>query len=235
MILFDAYTLKARIAPGLLVLLPVVAAALAIFPDLISLPGASVIAACGVAAGLVLETRVRKGGLALQSRLYKEWGAPPTTQMLRHRDKTISALDKARYHQRLAELTRVAMPTPAEETANHDAADEVYDSVTMWLRERTRDASTFPIVVSENASYGFYRNLAALKTTGWVFAVLGALLALGDLSSDGFTLGGLAALFVSIACGVMFWLYAGVEQVRDAGESYAKALIRAIDAVDKPK
>jgi hypothetical protein len=232
---FDAYTLKARIAPALLVLLPLIASAFAWFPDIASLPGLSVMAACGAAGGVILASQTRSEGLRLQQQLFAEWGGAPTTRILRHRDSTISAVDKARYHRRLQELVPVQMPTQEAEAADPEAADTQYVSATAWVRERTRDSSAFPIVNDENANYGFYRNLSASNAFGRVTVVLGIVTAIALYFVKGFSLGGLAALLVSIACGVVFWLHAGVEQVRQAAMDYAKALIRAVDAVDGSK
>lgn len=232
---FDSYTIKARIAPALLVLLPLLALTFAWFPELSSLPGLSVAASCGLGLGLILEAQVRQEGQALQDRLFTEWGAAPTTVLLRHRDATINETDKARYHRRLAEVVPGwTIPTPESEAADPDGADIQYRTATAWLRERTRDTSRFPVVAGENASYGFHRNLCALQVPGWIASVLGFAGSSG-LLLHGFTLGGLAALTASFACGLAFWMHASVNQVKVAGMAYAVALIRAIDAVDKPE
>lgn len=233
---FDAYTLKARIAPALLVLLPLLALTFAWFPELSSLPGLSVAAACGLGLGLILETQVRREGQVLQDRLFKEWGAAPTTMLLRHRDVTINSIDKARYHHRLQQVVpRLVMPALDEEARDPEAADDQYKTATAWLRERTRDTSKFPVVAGENASYGFHRNLCALQIPGWIASVLGVAASSALLGAHGFSVGGLAALTASFACGLVFWLHASVNQVRAAGMAYAIALIRAIDAVDNPE
>jgi hypothetical protein len=233
---FNAYTLNARIAPALLVLLPLLAGAFAWFPAVATLPGLSAMAACGAAAGAILASQVRSEGLRLERLLFAEWGAPPTTIMLRHGDTSLSKIDKARYHARLQELVPgIQMPTAAVEAADPKAADEQYETATAWLRERTRDASAFPIVDSANANYGFYRNLCASRTPGWIAAVVGVVNAVALLWFKGFSLGVLAALVISIACALMFWSYAGPKQVEQAARDYAKALIRAIDGVNKPE
>lgn len=230
---FDAYTLKARISPALLVFLPLVAVLLAWFPALASLPGLSAMAACATAGGLILAFQVRHGGRELEARLFSRWGAPPTTRLLRHRDDVLSAVDKARYHATLQALVRgITMPTAQGEQADPTAADQIYTTATAWLRERTRDSSKFPVIANENASYGFHRNLCALRATGLIAASVGAIGSLG-LLADSFRLPAIAALAVSAACGMVFWFHATEDRAHQAAMRYAVALIRATDALEK--
>src|SRR3989442_4065228 len=83
---FDAYTLRARILPTLIVGLPIGLAALAWFPKSASWWGpisGLVVGAGGVA---LLAQVGRDWGKRKQPRLFESWGGEPTTRLLRHRD-----------------------------------------------------------------------------------------------------------------------------------------------------
>jgi len=58
--------------------------------------------------------------------------------LLRHRDKTIDAITKRRYHSFLATKINHAFPDEAQERNNPDAADEAYQSGIRWLLNHTR-------------------------------------------------------------------------------------------------
>ena len=75
-------------------------------------------AVLGIGA-FVLAQVARDAGKAIEGPLWASWGGPPTMQMLRHRDQTIEAGNKALLHRKLVALQIVdGLPTPAEETAD---------------------------------------------------------------------------------------------------------------------
>ncbi len=93
-------------------------------------------------------------------------GGAPSTTMQRHRDLAIDKKTKGRIHDFLSTKLGDAAPTEAEEEHDPTAADLFYERGAAWLRENTRDAKKFSILFSENVSYGFWRNLYALKWLG---------------------------------------------------------------------
>jgi hypothetical protein len=164
----DAYDLQARHAPAILTILPLVllaSLALPSFQKSLVLPSA--FAATALAAIYALLSRVvRVKGRELQIRLFREWGGPPTTAMLRHRDTRINKHTKARYHERLRSLGRpFEMPTAREEAADATSADELYGAAVDELRRRAK-ASKNRAVLRENISFGFTRNLLAMRPFG---------------------------------------------------------------------
>jgi hypothetical protein len=103
-------------------------------------------------------------------------GRLATTKLLRHRDISIDAPTKARYHRALGNsVPGLKMPTPADELAHPETADAVYRSVTRRLAEARRGPN-FPMISYENASYGFRRNMLGLKPIAIVLAFLVAVL-----------------------------------------------------------
>ena len=130
----DPYERRARLYPALLVLLPLFAmVALLYAPQAASFTAALTIAvSCG---GLYLLTNLsREFGERLEERLFQRWGGKPTTQLLRHRDKTIDAVTKRRYHSFLASKINHSFPDEEQERNNPEAADQrlsVWDSVAL--------------------------------------------------------------------------------------------------------
>src|SRR2546423_1922920 len=156
----DPYERPARLYPALLALLPLLALIMLLYgPKASALTGAVTIAvSCG---GLYLMTNVcRELGGRLEKGLYREWGGKPSTQLLRHRDNTIEALTKRRYHAILAAKINAPFPDPEQEASQPDVADETYQSSVSWLLGHTRpeDGKKFDLLFKENIAYGFRRN-----------------------------------------------------------------------------
>lgn len=164
--LFDNYNRRARLYPALLTLLPFLSTVLAWFPDLLTgSAGAAlltVVNACGLL--YLLAELSRSQGQRIQRKLLDRWGGFPTTRMLRHGDTALSSPLKARYHAFLSERTQMPLPTAVEEVADLLAADARYSSALDWLREQSR-GSDHALVLNENISFGFRRNLLGMK--GW--------------------------------------------------------------------
>lgn len=163
---FDTYTLHARLAPPLIVALPFALSAIAYAPSLTASfhPLWVVFVACGGA--FLLAEVGRDRGVAKQAALFESWGGKPTVRLLRHRDATNKAI-LALLHTNLRTLIpTVSLPTLEQELADPVGADEIYELCGHYLRNQTRDRRRFPLVHKENTSYGFRRNLWALRSMG---------------------------------------------------------------------
>ena len=71
------------------------------------------------------------------------------------------------------------LPSIEEEKADPEGTDRRYGETAEFLHEATRDTSKFPLVLAENANYGFRRNLRGIKKRGMVVGVTCALLSSG--------------------------------------------------------
>lgn len=228
MIGFNAYERQARLAPGLLALLPISIGAISL-----GLEEAPVISAIGgllTAAGgpLVLVNTVRTRGRDLQRRLYVKWGGAPTTALLRLTADTENATLRDQWRSRLAERAAVDLPSADDERRDLQSCDERYEVMTSWAREHTREAE---LVQHENRTYGFVRNLAAIRPIGLAVAVAVAvvlvLVALLSRASAAI----LAGLLVTSAFAA-FWVFWPTEaRVHEAANRYARQLF--ISAVAK--
>jgi len=97
-------------------------------------------------------------------------GGQPSLLFLRHRDKSINAPTKQRYHA-LLRSRGLPVSTKEEEAADPTAADGLYQSAIDWLLEQTRDTRKFSLLLNENIDYGFRRNLLGLKPIALVVSV----------------------------------------------------------------
>lgn len=236
----DPYERKARVIPGLLVALPLLAPLLCIYgakhPVLTSVLG--LLGGCGAIYALASVARGR--GKSLEETLVKKWGGMPTTIALRHRDKFLDSVSKQRYHNAITAKLAIAMPTAEEELVNPDKADDIYVGATKRLRELTR--SNKQLLLKENIAYGFHRNMLAMKYVGIVSCILG--IAYGLLIAKvlqvrppHFTLLyfadlGLAAglsLMISLALLAAWLLYFDADSVRQMGFVYAERLFECLE------
>ena len=175
----------------------------------------------------------RSKGKLLEPQLVDSWGGWPSTTLLRHRDKTIEAPTKARYHKKLQELVgELVLPSADEELANPVAADVVYRSATNLLKEKRRGPK-FKLLLRENALYGFRRNLLGLKRIAhspWLAAMAAGEILLWVRSTtppSGFAV----AVGINLGSLLTWWLVVTPDFVRgEASYDYASALLRTLDA-----
>jgi len=170
--LFDYYSIRARLQPALLALLP---AAIGIFAW--TGPGVKWESALwtlfGTAGGTYfLAIIARNSGKYIEPGLWQSWGGAPTTQMLRHAGPANPVM-RERWHKTLSKLVGKSFPTKQEEAANPASADDVYNAAVKLQIGKTRDTKKFHLLYKENIQYGFCRNLYAMKTTGIIVAIFG--------------------------------------------------------------
>lgn len=164
---FSVYEIKARFFPALLLILPIIFTIFIWYPDLISLDSSLIIGLVFFITIFFLAKFCRAMGLKVQNKMLKEWGDFPSTTMLRHSDSTIDSITKYRYHSFLnSNVENIKLPTPEEEAENREDADLQYRSAVKWLLEYTRDTQIFNIIYTDNANYGFSRNMLGVKYLG---------------------------------------------------------------------
>lgn len=161
--LVDPYSMRARLQPALLTLLPPFAALLAIAPALLEPLRALLLFVAALGGALLLSNVARDAGKRIEPRLWSTWGGKPSVAMLRHRDGRLAAPVKARYHKRLGQLLKRALPTAQEEATDPAAADGAYEAANSWMLANSRDQDKFQALFAENITYGFRRNLLGLS------------------------------------------------------------------------
>ncbi|MGY3611200.1 MULTISPECIES: hypothetical protein [unclassified Bradyrhizobium] len=174
---FDKYTIFARLFPAIIAAAPALALTWVVITTGTEIKLVHGIAGTALAVLLmVLADAARRRGKAIEPGLIEGMGGLPSITMLRHRDGTFDAATKARMHAFLGAKLSETAPTSAEEAESPEAADVFYRRVGDWLRENTRSRKKFEILFNENVSYGYRRNLYALK---WPALILNALIVIG--------------------------------------------------------
>jgi hypothetical protein len=242
----DPYKRKARVFPGLLVVLPILVPIAATWgtkhPVITGVLG--LVVSCGVV--FALSSLVRDLGKGKQEKLVQEWGGLPTTWMLRHRDKTLESGIKGAYHQLITQKLGLKMPSAEEERQNPEAADDAYGTAAHTLRGLTR-GKEYSLLLKENISYGFRRNMYGARKLGLATSVAGLLIGVvlsGAVNTEPlalhwtrfFDLPITAALTVGVSVGMFVaWLYFGADAVRRMGIAYAERLFEALRTLPNPR
>lgn len=228
----DTYNLRARVAPCVIVFLPVMLAVTSWWPGQAKWPGVLAGMGASLAFGALLSQIGRDLGKAKQEKLFEKWGGVPTTRLLSHRSSSLNPKTLRRYHDALRQL-RPDLRIPRskeEELADVQAADSTYASCVDTLREVSRDKAKHPLVFEENVNFGFRRNLWAMKPSGiliaigsaaacfirvWIYLILQQ------------TIEPLPAIsgVVCVAFIVIWWIRITPTWIRSAGFSYAERLL----------
>ncbi len=244
---FDAYSLRARFFPALLAVLPLFGLVVLFGEGLLDgdlLKGAEKLAISAVilsALAYFAADIARRRGRTYESAFVIRHGWQ-TTVMLRHRDPSIDATTKKRYHRALRELSKVNLPTESKEAADPAAADEAYRSATKVLLEHRR-GEQYKIQLGENALYGFWRNLVAMRSValslaGAVAFLAAALLLTSDRNFSSMHAfwtaaaeysANLRTLTFEITYTVLYLLFVREGVVLEAARTYALALLRTLD------
>lgn len=228
----DRYDRNARLQPALLVLLPLLVLAGVWYPAARTGYGwlLSLMVVCG--ATYLMAQFARSRGRALEAQWGDRIGRRHSVRLLSHADREIPAAQKMR----VAEWVRAHGPgLPSEEDERRDPVEAAERRAVgmAWLLEATRPEAAESLLLNENVSYGFWRNMRGLRPFGLgsslVAAILDvALLVRAGVADDRFPLG--------IACGVFCGLsliawsrLVSVRAVENASRVYADRLFAQID------
>lgn len=237
---FDAYSFRARLIPSIILVLPIVTSTISWFPQITEITfvksGIVMIIILSILTPLVHSCRI--AGQNLQKRLLNKWGALPSVQYLRHRDATIAPETKIRYHHHLeALISWHVSPSQKEEEINPEDADNKYKSAVDWLISKSRDKNKYNLLFEENVSYGFRRNLLAIKAWGIVLAsasIVVNIIFLFQLYGNDvsiYPLSVVCSTIISMCITAYYIFFIKESWVRNAAESYAKALLSTIDMI----
>jgi ABC-type transport system involved in multi-copper enzyme maturation permease subunit len=227
--LVDLYSLRARRMPVLLVVLPafLLLAVSILDSSTLGIASGSVASALSILGAQLGRDRGRN----LQPSLWREWGGPPTTQVLRFSGPK-PAEQVAQAHGAIEEVLSLALPSEDEERADPSAADERYGAAIIQLIAKTRDYGKFPLVFEENVNYGFRRNSLGLRRFGIAVCVVTLFVSILLLACGSESFASRAEHFgwpaaASILLGV-FWLgVVSPDWVRVPADAYAGRLIEA--------
>lgn len=231
--IFDAYNLRARLCPSLILLSPI---AISIFLCIEKIHTVS-----ATSFFLIILLAFANSVPIIQRRLYEKHLSKSNGQLkknnraaeiLSQSDNTIDTVSKERYYRKLAKCDESFSPFL---TSNHNSAnDELCKSAEVYLRSRTRDNR---LVLEENINYGFCKNLIEGKRVGIILCGVCFVCVIGIswLVFDTFSaipfqnhLAAILDLFI------LLFLLLGMKDsdLNRAADNYAMALITAIDTLD---
>lgn len=171
MIEFNTYSLKARVYPSVIVLLPCFILTIVYVTNIELYYHYFTSFACLGVFSFMLAQIGRDNGKKKENGLFKHWDGKPTSMILRHSNDHLDIHTKKRFHTKLEQMIPdIKIPTHEEEMENLQAADEIYDSCTKFLISKTRDTSKYSLLFKENINYGFRRNLWGMKT--WAIEII---------------------------------------------------------------
>lgn len=232
---FDRYTLFARLFPAIIAAAPAIALAWTLTTRH-SLSVTHAIAGIALTVLLMVFADVaRRRGKEIEPALIVRMGGLPSVTMLRHCDQTFDAATKARMHTTLALKLGVAAPTAAQEAADPISADSFYTRAGTWLRENTRDKKKFDILFNENITYGYRRNLFALR---WPGLLLNAAIVIGcvvaywyrDLLPPNYQLDFTPVLVIAFLHALYLAFFASEDAVCESARTYARQLLLSTES-----
>lgn len=234
MLHLDRYILNARVLPMLAVVFPLLLAAYPWVPaETFAKDGwvgmAAKLVTTGAAATMLataLSFVPRAFGTRLEERLWRSWGGAPATTCLRYAHPELDVRQTAALHAKIGKLDpTLHVPSEEEEAADPTAADQCYESMVRTLRVRTWGPKNYPMLFDENVSYGFRRNLLAMRPTGVVASLIG--IASGSVA---IWLGHSAwpVVALSVLAGA-FILANGPKDLRRQADKYARRLFETVD------
>jgi hypothetical protein len=220
----DSFALHTRYRPGLQAVAPLIIAAMAIGIDKIPIVVSLVSFAAAIGLPIRLAHTVRQRGRNVEPDLWESWGGKPTTRMLRLADTFTPEGDKLRWRSTLGGAAKVSLPDLEQELADRAGADVLYEQVTGYAREATRNDR---LLLAENRAYNVERNQYALRPVALPLAIVGVVVMViaGVVQSLGS--GPLTPVAVGLAAntGMLgLWVSKSDSRVRLMADTYAVRL-----------
>lgn len=224
----STYVMKAQLGPAALAAVPAVVLG---FGALSSIEEAGSIVAFILATALVVICGVvRSLGRRLEPALWKSWGGPPTTQLLRWSGAP-SPVAVERRHALLSIVLGESLPSPDTETLDPAGADARYTVAVSALRQRTRSGPAFRLVAQQNAEYGLRRNCLGLRPVALAVAVAVLAASAVLLAVQGASWNSVLAAGVSSLALIAWGFLVTPDWVRAAADLYAQRLMEAIESL----
>lgn len=230
----DSYSIKARLYPSILVLLPLFITAVIYITDFEKYYHyITAIISLGVFTYLLSQLG-RDLGKKKEPELFKFWSGKPSVILLRHSDNHLDWITKERYYRILSNnIPGIHIPTKDEEKNNPENANQVYESCTKFLISKTRDHNKYQLLHKEKTDYGFRRNLWGMKTWGIIFIIV-CLLVHTILATDSFKNFNIkpdeTLLYVFYFSYIFFWiLIVTKEWIKIPAYAYAERLLEALN------
>lgn len=231
----DEYSIKARLYPTFIVLLPILAMAFFYITN-IEKYYHYLTAFCAVGfLTFVLAQLGRDRGKSKEPVLFQYFGGKPTTLILRHNDNWLNSVIKDKYHASLSLKMGINIPSATEEMNDLVKCDQVYEACGKYLISKTRDTNKFRLLFKENINYGFRRNLWGMKAWAIIILIVCSFIHLFT-STDGFNYFWFEekeSIFqLILLCLLFFWVFVVTKNwTKNAAYSYAERLFETTEEI----
>jgi hypothetical protein len=232
---FDEYTRNARLKPAFVTIIPLALLGIGLGVKVSVVATAVITPLVSLGLTTLMAEFAREFGKKKEPGLYKAWGGKPTTVKLRHSDPSVNPLTRARYHAKLQQLLGKEVPNAHDESENPERADAIYETAGDFLREKTRNTEQYRLLFEELISYGFRRNLWALKPIALCLSCICTVVSTGilifesyDAARDWILFGTTALNWLLLIC----WLSViNSEWVHKSADEYANRLLSSLDTL----
>jgi len=233
----DRYDRNARLYPAFLSLLPIFLVLALGLPQVWTLLGgiASLAGFCG--SVFLLAQIVRYFGRKVEAQLGDRVGRARSAILLSHSDPRIPTDTKARYHKYLMDHG-LDIPSIDFEASAPVEANQKFRSAVDWLLEHTRASTKASMLLDENISYGFRRNLLGVKPVALALIVLAIAinLYLSITCIDHNRMVADSVLELLLILGLMAWGWVvRPDFVEDASMAYAQRFLAQCESTQAPK
>lgn len=161
---FDDYEIRARILPAIIVFLPIMIPIFLIIHSEMSSISSFLFSGLVLAAILYpLSFIIRISGSNFEKELWNQWDGPPSTRILRWRDKTLTVTLKTQLHEAVRSHCGITLSSIEEEQNNPYEADEKIRDAFTQVKHFVYYNDPNGIWKKFNAEYGFNRNLLGNK------------------------------------------------------------------------
>ncbi|EIE01403.1 MULTISPECIES: hypothetical protein [Leptospira] len=169
----------------------------------------------------LLVYRVRKRGQEIQSVLWKEWGGNPSSLLLIGKNAAFSN------GQRKELLRILAKKFGRKDIKNPERINiDNMESIIFRLIELNRANG---LLLEENITYGFWRNLYAVRLEFAIYSLTGIIVAIGSYY---FINGNLSFLLLYLSFSLLYWIGVSIlstkAKIKDTAFNYSKALLKSI-------
>ena len=223
--ILDAYNIRARLSPSVILLGPVALTIFFCFEGLYSIVTSAV--TISILLALTNYVPILQRCLTPPNKISENY----VVKYLDFGDPTIDSISKDRYYKKLARLDKTfsGFNTPSSSLEFHNLCE----SAVLYLRNNTRDNH---LVLEENINCGFCKNLLIDKKIGIVINICLALFtciysistygSVADIPSRNILSFGINIFFV------LFWMFGITKKMlEEASKRYAYTLIAAIDSI----
>lgn len=169
----DAYDLKARYAPGLLLVLPILLTIWTCFNSEIKEISNFIGGILSAALVYGLSVIVRGMGQKLELKLKKRWGGFPSTLVVSLGDDTLGQNLKKQYLEAAHKYLKLPIPSLEEQRDNPDKSSRMIEQIFTRIKGVIREKDKHGLWSIALAEYGFVRNLYASRSIWLVCCIIG--------------------------------------------------------------